>query len=153
MDLLRAHHWPGNVRELRNVMRRAALVKSDTAILDQLADSLRSENSSIMVSQISTGGGDTLDFAPGKQLPNRALRPGGVARSRSDERPERLSPDGSLRHRVKDHVRAIERDAVIGALDRAGGNKAEAARLLGIDYKTYRRKLKMLGGPDDLRLP
>ena len=41
--------------------------------------------------------------------------------------------------------RAIESDAVVRALEQARGNKAEAARLLGIDYKTYRTKLKMLG--------
>ncbi|HUZ91969.1 MAG TPA: sigma-54 dependent transcriptional regulator [Methylocella sp.] len=51
----------------------------------------------------------------------------------------------SLRHRVRGQVRAIEHDAVIAALDQAGGNKAKAARLLGIDYKTYRMKLKMAG--------
>lgn len=51
----------------------------------------------------------------------------------------------SLRHKVQGHVRAIERDAVLGALEQARGNKAEAARLLGIDYKTYRTKLKTLG--------
>jgi DNA-binding NtrC family response regulator len=47
-----------------------------------------------------------------------------------------------LRGRVRDKVREVERDAVIEALERAGGNKAAAARLLGIDYKTYRMKLK-----------
>ncbi|WOJ88508.1 sigma-54 dependent transcriptional regulator [Methylocapsa polymorpha] len=51
----------------------------------------------------------------------------------------------SLRHRVRDQVRAIERNALMAALEQAKGNKAEAARLLGIDYKTYRTKLKMLG--------
>lgn len=45
-----------------------------------------------------------------------------------------------LRHRV----RAIERDAVVAALEQAGGNKAAAARLLGIDYKTYRTKLELV---------
>ncbi|MDR3508969.1 MAG: sigma-54 dependent transcriptional regulator [Caulobacteraceae bacterium] len=51
-----------------------------------------------------------------------------------------------LRSRVQDQVREVERDAVLEALDRARGNKALAARLLGIDYKTYRTKLKRLGG-------
>lgn len=50
----------------------------------------------------------------------------------------------SLRERLRIQLRAIERDAVVAALDQAGGNKAEAARLLGIDYKTYRTKLKTL---------
>jgi two-component system nitrogen regulation response regulator GlnG len=49
----------------------------------------------------------------------------------------------SLRYRVRGQVRAIEHEAVVAALDQAGGNKAKAARLLGIDYKTYRTKLKM----------
>jgi DNA-binding NtrC family response regulator len=50
----------------------------------------------------------------------------------------------ALRGRVQDKVREVERDAIIEALERAGGNKAEAARQLGIDYKTYRMKLKIV---------
>lgn len=50
----------------------------------------------------------------------------------------------SLRDRIRYQVRVVEHDAVLAALGRAKGNKAEAARLLGIDYKTYRKKLKML---------
>ncbi len=59
----------------------------------------------------------------------------------------------SLRDRLRSQLQAIERDAVVAALGQAGGNKAEAARLLGIDYKTYRTKLKTLaerhGAPAD----
>ena len=62
--------------------------------------------------------------------------------------PARETLDGStsLRHRVQRHVRAFERDAIVGALEQARGNKAKAARLLGIDYKTYRMKLKLFEG-------
>ncbi len=49
-----------------------------------------------------------------------------------------------LPQRVKDQVHAIESAAILSALKDAMGNKAEAARLLGIDYKTYRTKLKLL---------
>jgi two-component system nitrogen regulation response regulator GlnG len=49
-----------------------------------------------------------------------------------------------LRGRVRDKIREVERHAVIEALQRADGNKAQAARLLGIDYKTYRTKLKTM---------
>ena len=94
-------------------MRRAALIKTDAAILGHLADSLGTEEAPIVAPPASTASAS------------------------------------SLRHRVQGHVRLIERDAVVGALSQAGGNKAEAARLLGIDYKTYRRKLKMLGAAQD----
>lgn len=107
LDLLRAYHWPGNVRELRNVLRRAALTKSD------MITPLDLENS------LSDGG-----------APVAAAHQGAAG--------------ASLRQRVQGHVRAIERDAIVAALEQAGGNKAKAARLLGIDYKTYRTKLKLL---------
>lgn len=56
---------------------------------------------------------------------------------------QRTDP-ASLRDRLRDQMRTVERDAVLAALDQAGGNKTEAARVLGIDYKTYRTKLKLL---------
>lgn len=56
------------------------------------------------------------------------------------------SPALSLRETILTRVRKVERDAVLAALEEAGGNKAKAARLLGIDYKTYRTKLKSVNG-------
>ncbi len=52
-----------------------------------------------------------------------------------------------LRGRIRHQMREIERGAVLSALEQAGGNKAQAARLLGVDYKTYRTKLKALSEP------
>lgn len=57
---------------------------------------------------------------------------------------QKALPPTTLRDRVRDQIHAIEREAVMVALEQTGGNKAEAARLLGIDYKTYRTKLKTL---------
>lgn len=52
--------------------------------------------------------------------------------------------NASLRGQVRAKIHEVEREAVLQALERAAGNKAQAARLLGIDYKTYRTKLKSL---------
>ncbi len=49
-----------------------------------------------------------------------------------------------LQQRVRDRIHALESDAIVTALKDAMGNKAQAARLLGIDYKTFRTKLKTL---------
>lgn len=50
--------------------------------------------------------------------------------------------DLSLKERVRRATADVERDALIAALRRTGGNKAKAARLLNIDYKTILNKLK-----------
>ncbi len=39
----------------------------------------------------------------------------------------------------------LERDAILAALERAGGNRTRAARELGIHRTTLLRKLKKLG--------
>jgi DNA-binding NtrC family response regulator len=57
---------------------------------------------------------------------------------------------GLARGGMHDRLRAVERDAVLNALAQAGGNKAQAARLLGIDYKTFRSKLKIYSPLDAL---
>jgi DNA-binding NtrC family response regulator len=47
---------------------------------------------------------------------------------------------------MQDRIRIVERGAILDALAQARGNKAEAARLLGLDYKTFRTKLKTFAG-------
>ncbi|MBI2189170.1 MAG: sigma-54-dependent Fis family transcriptional regulator [Acidobacteria bacterium] len=51
----------------------------------------------------------------------------------------------SLSQLVRQATGTLERAALVEALSRAGGNKAEAARLLHIDYKTMYSKLKGYG--------
>jgi DNA-binding NtrC family response regulator len=43
---------------------------------------------------------------------------------------------------VQQRVQQVERESILNALAEARGNKAAAARRLGIDYKTFRVKLK-----------
>ena len=51
----------------------------------------------------------------------------------------------SLRETVREQTIVIERVALVDALRRSGGNKAMAARLLHIDYKTIHSKIKEYG--------
>lgn len=51
----------------------------------------------------------------------------------------------SLREIVRTHVADVERQVLHEAMQRARGNKAAAARLLQIDYKTIHSKLKAYG--------
>jgi two-component system nitrogen regulation response regulator GlnG len=51
----------------------------------------------------------------------------------------------SLREIVHQSTTAVEREVLVHALKVTGGNKAKAARLLKIDYKTIHEKVKKLG--------
>ena len=51
----------------------------------------------------------------------------------------------SLKEIVERHVTALEREVLTKVVKHTGGNKAKAARLLQIDYKTIHMKLKKLG--------
>jgi two-component system nitrogen regulation response regulator GlnG len=50
-----------------------------------------------------------------------------------------------LREIVRQRLVTVEREAILDALSAVGGNKAEAARMLQIDYKTIHQKLKSYG--------
>jgi DNA-binding NtrC family response regulator len=92
---LQAYAWPGNVRELENVIERAAVLKTDLAIVPE-----------------------DLEFLVGRES-------------------EAASDLGELD--------LVERDKIVEVLKEAAGNKAEAARRLGIERKTLYRKARRLG--------
>ncbi|MEE9402251.1 MAG: sigma-54 dependent transcriptional regulator, partial [Desulfobacteria bacterium] len=58
--------------------------------------------------------------------------------------------DLSLKQIVRSNTMAIEREVIVQALKYTGGNKAKAARLLKIDYKTIHTKVKTLGISTDI---
>ncbi len=53
----------------------------------------------------------------------------------------------SLREILQQSITAVEREVLSEVLKTTGGNKAKAARLLQIDYKTIHEKVKKLGIP------
>ena len=55
------------------------------------------------------------------------------------------SAETSLKEIVRQNTVVLEREILRQTLKRTGGNKAKAARLLQIDYKTIHTKLKLLG--------
>jgi len=115
MNLLLHDDWPGNVRQLRSTIRRAAL----------LADEVVTEKH--------------LDL---ERVPRTAPEPEVPLLSKVEGTPWRGL---SLQEIVQKRVDQVEREVLIQVLDHTGGNKARAARLLRVDYKTIHQKLKRLG--------
>ncbi len=122
--LLKAYHWPGNVRELENVIERAVLIAESPVITPtELPDELTA-------SALRLGSG-------GHDLGGWEIMPSGK---------EATAPELAVvfqAHRTERERR--ERDRIIRALAATGGNKAEAARSLGMKRSTLVSRLKRLG--------
>jgi two-component system, NtrC family, response regulator AtoC len=111
-NLLLAHDWPGNVRELRNAIERSMILE-DTAHI---------QPSSLPISLRGGEGDHSSHFAVAAVGAESILPVNGDAGGMS------LSDQ--------------ERRLVIQALERAGGNQTQAARLLRITRDTLRYKMK-----------
>lgn len=120
LKVLQSHSWPGNVRELQNVMERAVVLADGTSVrVSDLPHELLTDTPS-PAPQASTS----------KGLPRT---PGGTP-------PTQVS---AARKTVLD--RNNEEETLREALESCSGNKAEAARMLGIPRSTFFSKLKKYG--------
>jgi two-component system nitrogen regulation response regulator GlnG len=117
---LNAYNWPGNVRELENAVLRAALLTPGPAI--------RAEDLEL---------GATMRQAP----PVRSDNPPLVQLIR-ERLAELVGVDGpeprDLHQRI---IAELEKPLIELALDRARGNQVQAARILGLNRNTLRKKL------------
>jgi len=119
VDALLACDWPGNVRQLRSVIRRAVLL-ADDMITEQ---HMRMDCVSPKLTPPDPGDNQEIQETPEEGLP--------------------------LREIMQRRIVVIEREILVHVLRETGGNKAKAARLLHIDYKTMHSKVRQYGIPID----
>jgi two-component system, NtrC family, nitrogen regulation response regulator GlnG len=129
-DRLQSHDWPGNVRELENLMRRLSVLARDELITAELIDQQMAQSgaqSSLPTQRPSAdNNSDSLSLTVQQHLETYFGRFG-----------EDLPPDG-LYHRI---LNAVERPLMRQAMIAANGNQIKAAKLLGVNRNTLRKKL------------
>uniref|UniRef100_UPI0035C98BC7 nitrogen regulation protein NR(I) n=1 Tax=uncultured Sphingomonas sp. TaxID=158754 RepID=UPI0035C98BC7 len=123
--VLEAYDWPGNVRELENMMRRVAVLARDERID---AGEVRAMLGGVMPSAASTGDAG-IDAAVRARIERLAI-----------EEPAALD-DGTLYDRI---IGEVERPLIEALLARHGQNQLRAARALGINRNTLRKRLDLL---------
>jgi transcriptional regulator with PAS, ATPase and Fis domain len=116
LELLSAQNWRGNIRELRNVLEQAAM---------------RSDSPHLEVSAL-----EEVLRESGSDLPLRRS-PGSIV-----SLPDTAGPQGGLRP-LAVQVAEVERQAIEAAMQATGGNKVQAARLLGISRAKLYERLEM----------
>jgi transcriptional regulator with GAF, ATPase, and Fis domain len=147
---LKAFPWPGNVRQLENVIQRAVVVAEKSVVTSEdLPPELQSvsfehagmESPSLFPADDEPSPPEaaraqtTEDWAPFLAQPSPV--PELVTSSQSDLR-------SAIQSARTERLRR-ERERLIRALAAAGGNKAEAARALGMARSTFLSRLKRLG--------
>ena len=120
VELLASQSWPGNVRELENMIKRALVMASGELI--------------------------TLEDIENAALPSRAGRSEWTEAARREYAAYLDSePEPGERGPYWLFVERLERAIIREAMSRSGGNQIRAARLLGINRNTLRKKLQELG--------
>lgn len=131
--LIQGYDWPGNARELRNQLRRAVLLCDD-------------HEGMIMP--------ECLGMLDGRGSPSELLGPDQPEQCWHENGGPRACPlcesaallasgDGLSLKELSGRVTAqVERAILLRVLNLTDGNKAQAARMLHIDYKTIHNKLK-----------
>ncbi|NLZ16872.1 MAG: sigma 54-interacting transcriptional regulator [Desulfobulbaceae bacterium] len=119
-EQLRRYPWPGNVRELKHVIERACVLCSEKSILTTNHLPPEIAQYSLQTPAAPPSGA----HAPQHPLPTTAFDPPQAAAQVEAE----LSPS----------------ERIVQALRKTGGNKAKAARNLGIDRSTLYRRIKDL---------
>ena len=112
VEAMLAYNWPGNVRQLQSVIRRAVLLAENIITEEHLSLGKKDEPA-------AANGLTESSFHNLAQLKGMPLR--------------------EILRRI---TTQLEREVISQTLQRTGGNKAEAARLLHVDYKTLHTKVK-----------
>ena len=124
MALIHRYRWSGNVRELENAIKSAVILAEDWILPHHLPAQLMN--------------------APGKtQAP---LETSGTSKQDTEFLTGQLaSRTEALKTASKQAAKEVERELIAKTLLSCHWNKAQAARRLGIDYKTLYNKIKAYG--------
>ncbi|MBN8625901.1 MAG: sigma 54-interacting transcriptional regulator [Planctomycetes bacterium] len=132
LDVLTRYAWPGNIRQLENAIERAVVLAENDAIrVEDLPPEIVAAVRDVTPIALPRGRIST------KREPATASR---LLRSATVVETVATAPAG-----LADELDLLERERISEALVRAGGNKAEAARSLGIPRSTLFSKLRKYG--------
>jgi two-component system nitrogen regulation response regulator GlnG len=128
MDVLKAQRWPGNVRELENLVRRLAALYSQEVITRD-----------VILRELS----EAPAAAPDDRRPAGESLGGAVERHLKDYFSAHRDdlPASGLYDRI---LREVERPLIELSLSATRGNQIRAAKLLGLNRNTLRKKIRDL---------
>lgn len=165
-QLLQSYYWYGNVRQLKNVAERISIIESerniDAETLQLYLPKNESVNSLAKIDHVSAGGDTYMnerellykvlfdmkrDMNEMREQLNELMRSPAPQTSFSKPTPsahetveaEEILPESTA------SISELEKEAIQRALEKTGGNRKEAADILGFSERTLYRKIKEYG--------
>jgi DNA-binding NtrC family response regulator len=127
LEALTAYSWPGNIRQLENAIQRGVVLAE--------GESLRRRDLPPEILMDGKGNEAAAVAAPSPRFRPRRRR---AAAAIGTVEPAVVSA-------LDSELQSLERERLVEAIARADGNKAAAARLLGLPRSTFFSKLRKLG--------
>jgi transcriptional regulator with PAS, ATPase and Fis domain len=140
LDLMLQYAWPGNIRELRNAIERAVLLAGSGAIQTEHFP-VEKMTATVSTPLSSPSSAPPLGHGAAVVIGKATLVPPAMPDDESS------SPGDRLRQQVKD----LEREHILSALTRCGGNQTRAAKELGISRRTLINRLQEYNIPRPLK--
>lgn len=143
IETLKRYHWPGNIRQLQNTLEKATVLQDLAAPLRDLGNTGVSTSAPSPDPPPESETVVVLPSGKGSRGGNKEPQP--VSERPPDDFSLKLGEEGSIRE-LSEVAADAQRAAVIRALRLCRGNKSEAAKRLGVSYKTLFNKI------DDLQI-
>ena len=132
LKALKEHHWPGNVRELENLIRRICILYPQETI-----------TAAIIETEIRNGGyfRQSMDNATNSGFNGVRGATEYFVNRYFEEHEDGMPPDGVYQRFLQE----FEYPLISNTLAACNGNQIKAAKVLGLNRNTLRKKIKMHG--------
>ena len=130
LDLLQSYRWPGNVRELQNVIRQAIIVSAGPTILPEFLSAELHQHEAAEMEEVATGPLPNPDW---QILPQ-------------DVKTWIAGGETDIYRRAREQ---FDRLIILGVMQHVGGNRTQAAKILGLSLVTLRAKLRTMDPSTD----
>ncbi|MCJ8309027.1 MAG: nitrogen regulation protein NR(I) [Rhizobiaceae bacterium] len=130
LDRMKQHNWPGNVRELENLVQRLAALYPQEKITAELVES------ELSASRLASNTGDTNSITEQQLQASVSAFTAQLLEESEDGEP--------LDNLYATVLREIEEPLINMVLRATRGNQIKAAKVLGLNRNTLRKKIKDL---------